>query len=394
MDQAKLLFLYFLRSSAAFASEPTKTSAGNILRAQQQQQQQLQSIVETLGGHISLRVARRADVPMIQRCNLATLPENYNTNFYANHMRRWPELALVAEHVPEGFEEKGQNRNYKKNGRSLLGNLSGGSSRKQVSPMYGGDVNVKVGNGNNNKHCHIIGYVLGKVEETPVACPPNSSYSADPRSPSKVQDDDDGYFPFPGNEYRTRQFENMGHVTSLAILDNYRRKGLAAQLMNQLHHEMNKFYQPNAVGLHVRVSNEAATKLYVDTLGYRVADVIAGYYQDGEDAYLMRRDLSQTEQDQTSLEQDLEMVQDSMDTSDTQSNRFVKRFMFPGLGMTRAQYREESGLILPRTIYSFKDQQQQQQQQKAKVMDVEVASIKKELDSASAAAVGASASLQ
>ena len=38
------------------------------------------------GGHISLRLARRSDVPSIQRCNLETLPENYSAAFYVNHM--------------------------------------------------------------------------------------------------------------------------------------------------------------------------------------------------------------------------------------------------------------------------------------------------------------------
>jgi len=99
VDQAKLLFLYFLKSSAAFASEPAKTG---ILKASQQQTQNLvpaslqRMELESMGGHISLRIARRADIPLIQRCNLATLPENYNENFYVNHLRNWPELALVA----------------------------------------------------------------------------------------------------------------------------------------------------------------------------------------------------------------------------------------------------------------------------------------------------------
>jgi len=56
-------------------------------------------------GHLTFRLARRTDVPQIQKCNLATLPENYNPNFYVNHMRTWPELCLVAEHVPGGDDD-------------------------------------------------------------------------------------------------------------------------------------------------------------------------------------------------------------------------------------------------------------------------------------------------
>lgn len=39
----------------------------------------------------------------------------------------------------------------------------------------------------------------------------------------------------------------------------------------------------------VRVSNQAAIHLYVDTLGYEKNDVEAKYYADGEDAYDMRK---------------------------------------------------------------------------------------------------------
>mmetsp|Transcript_4725 Transcript_4725/g.13373 ORF Transcript_4725/g.13373 Transcript_4725/m.13373 type:complete len:195 (+) Transcript_4725:319-903(+) len=89
-----------------------------------------------------------------------------------------------------------------------------------------------------------------------------------------------------------RETENLGHVTSLAILQDYRRMGLAAELMEQLHHHMRHAYQADSVGLHVRVSNRAATRLYGDSMEYDVHDVIQHYYQDGEDAYFMRKDLN------------------------------------------------------------------------------------------------------
>ena len=68
--------------------------------------------------------------------------------------------------------------------------------------------------------------------------------------------------------------------------------GLAAELMEQLHYHMIHAYQADAVGLHVRVSNRAATRLYGDMLKYDVHDIIQHYYQDGEDAYFMRKDLN------------------------------------------------------------------------------------------------------
>lgn len=45
------------------------------------------------------------------------------------------------------------------------------------------------------------------------------------------------------------------------------------------------------VSLHVRMSNNAALRLYKDTLGFDVEKVEAKYYADGEDAYSMKQDL-------------------------------------------------------------------------------------------------------
>jgi len=45
------------------------------------------------------------------------------------------------------------------------------------------------------------------------------------------------------------------------------------------------------VSLHVRVSNNAALRLYRDTLGFQNEKIEAKYYADGEDAYSMKLDL-------------------------------------------------------------------------------------------------------
>mmetsp|Transcript_37854 Transcript_37854/g.55753 ORF Transcript_37854/g.55753 Transcript_37854/m.55753 type:complete len:370 (-) Transcript_37854:438-1547(-) len=247
-DQAKLLFLYLLRSSsAAFASEsiagnaPTSTSALNALSSSSHNT--VRPLSTCLDGHINLRLARRADITSIQRCNLATLPENYNQQFYNNHMRQWPELALVAEHVPASRV-------------SETDNLA-----KPFPPS-------------------IIGYVLGKVDDNRrLVFPPNNSGI----TPGTEQ--------APNQMEKVVQSELLGHVTSLAVLDNYRRRGIANVLMDQLHYHLRECYQADAVGLHVRVSNTAASKLYRDGMGYDVEEIIREYYQDGEDAYLMRKDL-------------------------------------------------------------------------------------------------------
>jgi hypothetical protein len=55
---------------------------------------------------------------------------------------------------------------------------------------------------------------------------------------------------------------------------------------------MAESYRANFVSLHVRVSNNAALRLYRDTLCFKVDKVESRYYADGEDAYAMQMDLS------------------------------------------------------------------------------------------------------
>lgn len=82
-----------------------------------------------------------------------------------------------------------------------------------------------------------------------------------------------------------------GHITSLAILRQYRKLGLATKLMEAAHQAMKDVFRAEYVSLHVRVGNKGALHLYKDTLGYQVFDVEAKYYADGEDAYDMRKPL-------------------------------------------------------------------------------------------------------
>jgi len=50
---------------------------------------------------------------------------------------------------------------------------------------------------------------------------------------------------------------------------------------------MAESHRAHYVSLHVRVSNNAALRLYRDTLGFEVEKVESKYYADGEDAYAM-----------------------------------------------------------------------------------------------------------
>lgn len=102
----------------------------------------------------------------------------------------------------------------------------------------------------------IVGYVLAKMEEDPDDVP-------------------------------------HGHITSLAVKRSHRRLGLAQKLMDQASRAMIENFSAKYVSLHVRKSNRAALHLYSNTLNFEVSEVEPKYYADGEDAYAMKRDLSQ-----------------------------------------------------------------------------------------------------
>jgi len=80
-----------------------------------------------------------------------------------------------------------------------------------------------------------------------------------------------------------------GHVISIAVLPQYRRMGIGYNLMIKAMEAM-KNYGATEVYLEVRVSNYPAIRLY-EKLNYTIVNRIQGYYADGEDAYVMARQL-------------------------------------------------------------------------------------------------------
>ena len=76
-------------------------------------------------------------------------------------------------------------------------------------------------------------------------------------------------------------------VGSIAVLPEYRRQGLARQLMAILFETCRQLNVPDTY-LEVRVSNAAAIGLY-ESLGFETDGLRKNYYQDGEDAYTMAR---------------------------------------------------------------------------------------------------------
>jgi len=80
-----------------------------------------------------------------------------------------------------------------------------------------------------------------------------------------------------------------GHVVSLAVMPQARRKGVASALLNAAMTAMCG-YKARQIYLEVRVTNEAGVNLY-KKVGLEVTRTVPGYYSDGEDAYVMSKKL-------------------------------------------------------------------------------------------------------
>jgi [ribosomal protein S18]-alanine N-acetyltransferase len=78
-----------------------------------------------------------------------------------------------------------------------------------------------------------------------------------------------------------------GHVVSLAVMPQDRRKGVASALLNAAMEAMCG-YKAKQIYLEVRVTNEAGVNLY-KKVGFEVTRTVPGYYSDGEDAYVMSK---------------------------------------------------------------------------------------------------------
>jgi ribosomal-protein-alanine N-acetyltransferase len=95
---------------------------------------------------------------------------------------------------------------------------------------------------------------------------------------------------FGFSNFRKLGFVKKGHVVSIAVLDAHQRKGIGKALMLEgikgiISRKSDEIY------LEVRVSNDGAVELY-KKLGFIIKSRLKTYYRDGEDAFLMAKDLS------------------------------------------------------------------------------------------------------
>lgn len=167
----------------------------------------VRTVAAAAESRCTFRLATKKDISSISFCNIQTLPENYQDSYYEDHITKWPHLSLLAE--------------------------------------------------NENKK--LIGYVLGKLEETPTES-------------SVIQ-------PWVVN-YKPKLMH--GHISSIAVSHNHRGKGIARELMKMLHSQLVNEHNIKSVTLHCRESNLPAINLYVNSFKYRFVKELNQYYDDGE----------------------------------------------------------------------------------------------------------------
>lgn len=83
--------------------------------------------------------------------------------------------------------------------------------------------------------------------------------------------------------------DGTGHVTTLGVAPECRRRGLAHLMLLELERCFAQRGAPSA-RLEVRVGNDSAQMLY-EKLGYRILRLMNKYYSNGDDGYLMFKSL-------------------------------------------------------------------------------------------------------
>ncbi|HCS40872.1 MAG TPA: hypothetical protein DIW44_14990 [Anaerolineaceae bacterium] len=82
------------------------------------------------------------------------------------------------------------------------------------------------------------------------------------------------------------RFEGVGWITTLGVLPQYQRLGIASAMLDRCEKEMNM----PVVKLTVRRSNLSAQTLYFGR-GYQQIDVWKNYYEGGEDGLILQKHL-------------------------------------------------------------------------------------------------------
>ena len=87
------------------------------------------------------------------------------------------------------------------------------------------------------------------------------------------------------SNFKKLGFVKKGHVVSVAVLEEYRKKGIGRVLVEEAMSGI-KIKKSDELYLEVRCSNNEAVRLY-EKIGFIIKQRLKAYYRDGEDAYLM-----------------------------------------------------------------------------------------------------------
>ncbi len=180
-----------------------------------------------------IRNANENDIPEVMEVNMRSLPENYWYGFYKFVLDRWGDIFLVAE------------------------------------------LNRK-----------IIGYIMNRIEDTrdPVLYGKENELSNNKEKKKGFDDIMSSLKNVFSDSHK------VGHVISIAVLQEYRKKGIGTALLKEAISKMKSLYNTEAVYLEVRVTNYDAISLY-KKMGFEEVRIIKEYYRDGEDAYVMVKKL-------------------------------------------------------------------------------------------------------
>ena len=87
------------------------------------------------------------------------------------------------------------------------------------------------------------------------------------------------------SNFKKLGFVKKGHVVSIAVLEEFRKKGIGKALVEESIKGV-KIKKCDEFYLEVRCSNNEAVRLY-EKLGFVIKQQLNAYYRDGEDAFLM-----------------------------------------------------------------------------------------------------------
>ena len=87
------------------------------------------------------------------------------------------------------------------------------------------------------------------------------------------------------SNFKKLGFVKKGHVVSVAVLDEFRRKGIGKGIVEEAINGV-KIKKCDELYLEVRYSNTDAVRLY-ESMGFTIRQKLKTYYRDGEDAYMM-----------------------------------------------------------------------------------------------------------